>query len=61
MKSGNPAGAEETQMRMRDIIVGTVILVVLVVVVGWVAVSVYQHENTSTGEATPAVASVAVG
>jgi hypothetical protein len=46
-------------MRMRDIIVGAVILTVLVVVVGWVAVSVYEHENTS-GEATPTAAYAAV-
>ena len=45
-------------MRMRDIIVGTVIVVLLVVVVGWVAISVYEHENT--GEATPTAAYAAV-
>ena len=42
-------------MRMRDIIIGTVIIGLLVVIVGWVAVSVYEHENTS-GEATPTLA-----
>jgi len=42
-------------MRMRDIIVGTVIIAVLVIVVGWVAISVYEHENTS-GQAMPTVA-----
>jgi hypothetical protein len=46
-------------MRMRDIIVGTVIIVLLVVIVGWVAVSVYEHENTS-GQATPTAAYAAV-
>lgn len=33
-------------MRMRDIIVGTVVTLILVAVVAWVAVSIYQHENT---------------
>jgi len=46
-------------MRMRDIILGTVIIVLLVVIVGWVAVSVYEHENTS-GQATPTAAYAAV-
>jgi hypothetical protein len=42
-------------MRMRDIIIGTVIIGLLVVIVSWVAVSVYEHENTS-GEAMPTAA-----
>ena len=46
-------------MRVRDIIVGAVILTILVVVVGWVAISVYEHENTS-GQATPPAAYAAV-
>jgi len=44
---------------MRDIILGTVIIVLLVVIVGWVAVSVYEHENTS-GQAMPTAAYAAV-
>jgi|SwirhisoilCB3_FD_contig_21_42126359_length_270_multi_4_in_0_out_0_1 hypothetical protein len=31
-------------MSMRDIIVGTVVTAVLVVVVVWVAISIYHHE-----------------
>jgi len=40
-------------MRMRDIIVGTVILLAVAVVVVWAVMSVYHHENV--GLATPAL------
>jgi len=39
-------------MRIKDIIIGVVVTAVLVAVVVWVAISVWQHENT--GQAQPA-------
>ena len=44
-------------MRARDIIVGTVVTAVLVVVVVWVAISIYHHEfeGEYVGQATQSV------
>jgi len=33
-------------MRIKDIIIGVVVTAILVAVVVWVAISVWQHENT---------------
>ena len=44
-------------MRIRDIIVGTVVMTLWVVVVVWVAISVYQHEHT--GSATQLISHMA--
>jgi len=39
-------------MRIKDIIIGVVVTAILVAVVVWVAISVWQHENTGRVEQT---------